>query len=80
MAWWKPLLAGLAHSAAMLLAAPPLGLWPAALLSILPLVIVGCCRSARPWRDTGLVFVGAASIVIGPLAHRMLHRMHADRL
>lgn len=27
---------------------------------------------------SGLVFLGAASIVIAPLAHRMLHRFHWD--
>lgn len=29
---------------------------------------------------SGLVFVGAAGLVLGPLLHRMMHRMHADRM
>lgn len=54
-----PLACGLAHSAAMLLAAPPLCWWPFALLSILPLVWGASRPGARTWRDGVLMALGS---------------------
>lgn len=54
----RPLLAGLAHSALMALAFPPVGLWPAALAALWPLVWAGLRCGARPARAGLMVFLG----------------------
>lgn len=54
-----PVACGLAHSALMLLAAPPLSWWPFALLSIVPLVWGASRPGARAWRDGVLMALGS---------------------
>jgi apolipoprotein N-acyltransferase len=51
-------LAGLMHAALMMLAAPPLNVWPAVFVALLPLCWLVTRPYTRPWRDALLVSLG----------------------
>lgn len=55
---WQYLLAGLIHALLCVLAFPPVGLWPIALVAPAPLVWVGCRCRGRPIRAAFLAAIG----------------------
>ncbi|HYE61523.1 MAG TPA: apolipoprotein N-acyltransferase [Phycisphaerales bacterium] len=58
--WWPPLAAALAHAALMLVAGPPLNLWPLALIAPTPLFWYLRRGTDRPKRDALLLMLGVS--------------------
>lgn len=56
--WWSFLLAGGGYGVFTALAMPPTGVWPLALVAIIPLVWAGCRASRRAWLSALLCGLG----------------------
>lgn len=56
-----PLFAGLAHALLLVLAFPPLGLWPVTLVAIAPLAWFGARTARVGWKDAVAVSIGASA-------------------
>jgi apolipoprotein N-acyltransferase len=62
--WWGFLLAGFGYGAMTALAFPPVGVWPLALVALIPLVWAGCRAGGRTRTSALLVMLGVMPMLV----------------
>jgi apolipoprotein N-acyltransferase len=70
--WWLPLAAGLLHAALFALAFPPFGLWPAALISPVPLIWAALLPRPSRWFRSPALLVTAGVLPLHLYEHHWI--------